>query len=159
VPEIKEPVARETLVTSGGRIKIDTTSLSGSFSLTGSRFDDIRLKNYNQTLDEDSETVIMLTPEGAEKSAYIFDNWTQEDGGSGINTAWERVSGDIITDTSDVVLQYKGNGFNVERTISADEKYLITLKDKVTNTSGGEINLQRKGASRQHGLPDAAGLA
>ncbi|MGB0905988.1 MAG: membrane protein insertase YidC [Maricaulaceae bacterium] len=152
--EIKEPVARETLITDGDRITIDTASLSGSFSLSGSRFDDIRLKNYNQTLEDDSETVIMLTPEGAEKSAYIFDNWTKADSGSGSNSPWMRLSGTTLTETAPIILQHKGDGFVVERTVSVDDKYLITLTDKVTNTSGNEINLRRKGVSRQHGLPD-----
>ncbi len=153
VVEPQKIIPREQAIASGNRVKIDTASLSGSFNSTGTRFDDIRLKNYQATLDEDSDTVIMLTPEGSEHAALIFDNWTVFDGPSGIDTPWEVVSGNVLTETSPIVMEYAGNGFSVERTVTADENYLITLSDVVTNTGGTEIVLTRKGISRQHELP------
>ena len=157
-PEPKPLVTREAAIRShantGGRIKIDTPSLSGSFSVTGSMIDDVRLKQYQRTLDADSDTVIMLTPRGAEKAAYIFDNWTTTDAGSGINTPWAVVSGDRLTPTTPIVMGFNGTGYSITRTVTVDERYLITFSDVVTNTSNAEINLVRKGISRQHGLPD-----
>ena len=146
-------IPREQAVATGNRVKIDTASFSGSFNTKGTRFDDIRLKNYNATIEEDSETVIMLTPEGSEHAALIFDNWTIFDGPSGIDTPWELVSGNVLTETAPIVLEHEGNGFRVDRTITVDENYLITLSDIVTNTGGSEISLTRKGISRQHELP------
>ena len=146
-------IPREQAVATGNRVKIDTASFSGSFNTKGTRFDDIRLKNYNATIEEDSETVIMLTPEGSEHAALIFDNWTIFDGPSGIDTPWELVSGNVLTETAPIVLEHEGNGFRVDRTITVDENYLITLSDVVTNTGGSEISLTRKGISRQHELP------
>ena len=154
-PVVSAPkiIPREQAIVSGNRVKIDTASLSGSFNTTGTRFDDVRLKNYNATLDEDSETVIMLTPEGSEHAALIFDNWTLFDGPSGIDTPWQLVSGTMLTETSPIVMEYTGNGFSVERTVTADENYLITLSDVVTNTGSTEVILSRKCVSRQHELP------
>lgn len=146
-------VPRETAVAAGSRIKIDTAQFSGSFNTKGTQFDDIRLKNFNKTIEEGSETVIMLTPEGAEHSALIFDNWTAFDGGSGIDTPWELVSGTVLTENSPITLEHNGEGFKVTRTVTVDENYLITLSDVVTNTGGSEISLTRKGVSRQHDLP------
>ncbi len=151
-----EPIVledRDTVINKGQRIPIDTPSLSGSFLVEGSRFDDISLKNYKQTLAENSPDVVLLTPEGADQAAYVFDNWVPLDSGTGANTQWSVVSGDKLTVDSPVVLRHEGSGFIVERTISADDRYLITLDDKVTNTSGGEITLTRKGMTRQHGIP------
>ena len=153
VVEPQKIIPREQAIASGNRVKIDTASFSGSFNSTGTRFDDIRLKNYNATLEDDSETVIMLTPEGSEHAALIFDNWTVFDGPSGIDTPWEVVSGNVLTESTPIVMEYNGNGFSVERTVTADENYLITLSDIVTNTGGSEIILTRKGISRQHELP------
>ncbi|MBC6402302.1 MAG: membrane protein insertase YidC [Hyphomonadaceae bacterium] len=144
---------RDTVINSAQRIKIDTPSLSGSFRVRGSRFDDIKLKNYRQTLDRDSPNVIVSTPEGVEKAAYSFDNWVRGEG-SGTETAWALVSGNTLTPDNPVVLQYEGEGFAVERTITVDDRYLITLADRVSNTGNTEISLVRRGASRQHGLPD-----
>jgi len=145
---------REVLVAKGTRIKIDTASLTGSFLTTGSRFDDIALKNYNKTLDPADGNVILLTPEGAEKSAYLMDNWTGVDGGNGAGKEWAVVSGNTLTESNPIILQYEGDGLLIERTVSIDDKFLITLTDKVTNTSAGEKTITRKGIARQHNLPD-----
>lgn len=144
---------RAELITAGTRIQIDTPSLSGSFSTTGSRFDDLRLKNYNQTIDKDSETVILFSPKGADHAAYVFDNWTHPEAGSGANTQWSVVSGTTLTPQSPITLTHDSEQYTVSRKISIDENYLITLDDTVTNTSNKDISLVRKGASRQHGLP------
>jgi len=145
---------REVLVAKGTRIKIDTASLTGSFLTTGSRFDDIALKNYDKTLDPADGNVILLTPEGAEKSAYLMDNWTGVDGGNGAGKEWAVVSGNTLTESNPIILQYEGDGLLIERTVSIDDKFLITLTDKVTNTSAGEKTITRKGIARQHNLPD-----
>ncbi len=145
---------REVLVTKGTRINIDTASLKGSFLTTGSRFDDIALKNYDKTLEPTDGSVILLTPEGAQKSAYLMDNWTGVDGGNGAGKEWAVVSGSTLTESSPVVLQHENNGLLIERTVSIDDKFLITLSDKVTNTSSSEKTITRKGIARQHNLPD-----
>ena len=95
---------RDVLITQGQRIKIDTPSLSGSFLTTGSRFDDISLKNYDATLEPEKGKAVLLTPEGAERSAYIMDNWTGINSGNGSDTPWQVVSGNTLTPTSPVVL-------------------------------------------------------
>jgi YidC/Oxa1 family membrane protein insertase len=153
-PEIPAAIPREQAINSGTRIKINTAQFSGSFNTLGAQFDDLRLKNFNQTVEEGSESVIMLTPEGSEHAALIFDNWVTPDGGSGIDTPWRVVSGNTLSEDSSVVLEHEEGRFTVRRTVTVDENYLITLSDVVTNTSGRELSLVRKGVSRQHGLPD-----
>ena len=44
------------------RIKINTENLSGSISLTGAKLDDIQLKNYRESLSEDSDLVHIFRP-------------------------------------------------------------------------------------------------
>ncbi len=152
-PQATVIIPREQAVATGNRIKIDSKQFSGSFNTKGTRFDDIRLKNFKATLDEDSDSVIMLTPAGSEHAALIFDNWTVFDGPSGIDTPWELVSGNVLSETSPIVLKHQDDGFRVDRTVSVDENFLITLSDVVTNTGNAEISLTRKGVSRQHELP------
>ncbi len=146
--------SREVLVTRGDRIQIDSPGFTGSFLTTGSRFDDIALKEYDETLDPADGFVHLLTPEGAEKSAYIMDNWAPVDGGNGANSPWQRISGETLTPETPVVLGYQANELSFERIISVDDRFLITLSDKVTNTSSGEKTISRKGVARQHSLPD-----
>lgn len=154
VEPVQEPKSRDQLVHEGTRIKIDTPSMSGSFLTTGSRFDDLTMKKYKKTIERDSPGVTLLTPEGAKQAAYVLDNWTSEGGGSGANTPWELVSGSNLTPETPVVLAYSAENYKIQRTITIDDRYLITLADKVTNTSDKDISLVRKGAARQHDLPD-----
>ncbi len=153
-PKVFEPKPRSELVAQNKRIQIDTPSLHGSFQTKGMRFDDIELKNYKKTIKKDSPNVTLLTPEGAEHGAEIFDNWIRQGGGTGLDTDWVVVNGDRLTPDSPVLLRYDGDGFTVERKISIDDKFLITLEDTLTNTSDRQISLVHKGASRQYGLPE-----
>ena len=155
VPEMKD---REALLASerntASRIPIKTPALEGSFSLRGSRFDDIQLLEYNKTLDAADGKVVLFSPQGTEHAAYVYDNWVTGLGTSGADQIWTLVSGETLTPTTPVTLSYSGQGYKVTRKVSVDEKFLITLDDTVQNTSGGELTLTRKGAARQHGLPE-----
>lgn len=145
---------REVLITEGTRINIETASLKGSFLTTGTRFDDILLKNYDKTLDAEDGKVVLLTPQGADFAAYITDNWVGMNGDFGFDTEWSVVTGTTLTETTPIVLQTEVNGVVIERTVSVDDRYLVTLTDKLTNTASGERTLTRKGVSRQHQLPE-----
>ena len=152
----------------GGRIDIDTPSLKGSLSLDGFRLDDLELKNYKAYIFDEAakrragvpakidgitdENVVLLSPEGASHAAYVFDGWARSGQTPG-GAPWSVISGNTLSVGSPVVVAFVGDGFTVERTISVDENYLITLDDKVTNTTSGELTVVRQGASRQHGLP------
>lgn len=146
---------REDLVGKGERVKIDSPGMYGSFLTTGSRFDDVTLKNYNNTLDPAEGQISILSPEGSEKASYITDNWVRAGiVTAGFETPWTILSGSTLTPDSPVILGYVADGFEIRRTMSVDDRYLITLEDIVTNTSSTEIALQRRGIARQHSLPD-----
>ena len=153
---IEEPKSREELIAQGEatRIKIDTPALTGSFLTTGSRVDDLALKNYDATLNAEDGLVQLLNPAGGDRAAYIADNWTAIDGGSGTTSAWTVVSGDIITPSTPVLLEKQVGDVRIQRELSVDDKYLITLKDRLTNTGSGETSVERKGVARQVGLAD-----
>jgi len=139
----------------GQRIKIDSPSLVGSLSTSGFRFDDVTLKNYDKTLDPADGQVSPLSPEGSDKAALITDNWVRAGVDNfGFQNNWSVLSGTTLTANSPIELGYRGDGFEVLRKVSVDNRYLLTVEDTVTNTSGAEIALQRVGVSRQYGLPD-----
>ena len=153
-PVVPREEAIKRTNTAGQRIEIDTASLKGSFNTKGTRFDDIELKNYDKTLDPEDGKVVLLTPEGADFAAYLTDNWVGVNDGFGFDAAWSLVSGTKLTETTPVVLQSEVNGVIIERTVSIDDRYLVTLTDKLTNAAGGERTLTRKGLSRQHQLAE-----
>ena len=51
-------------VADADRIKINTPRLEGSLSLLAGRIDDLRLKDYTETIDEGSPIVTLLSAEG-----------------------------------------------------------------------------------------------
>jgi len=155
-PSTPAPAAfqdREALLLKEQHIKIETPSLTGSFSTTGMRFDNLKLNNYFETIDN-KEIVTMFSPAGAKHAAYVFDNWTDSVGDTGERQQWALVSGDTLTPETSVTLRHVSDNFTVTRVVSVDNDFLITLDDTVVNTSSENINIIRKGASRQHGLPD-----
>src|SRR6202000_1351049 len=59
----------DALKRNGARIAIQTSSLDGSLLLKGARLDDLRLKNYRETVDPKSPEIVLFSPEG---SAYPY---------------------------------------------------------------------------------------
>jgi YidC/Oxa1 family membrane protein insertase len=153
---VEAPKSRDELIAQGEatRIKIETPSLTGSFLTTGSRIDDLALKNYNESLDIEDGLVQLLNPVGGERAAYIADNWTAVDGGSGTTSEWKIISGEVITPSTPVLLEKQVGPVRIQRELSVDDKYLIMLSDKLTNTGSSETSIERKGVARQVGLPD-----
>ncbi|WP_203291708.1 membrane protein insertase YidC [Maricaulis parjimensis] len=150
--------SREDALSENTRIAIDGPSVIGSFSLTGARFDDIRLVRQTTTVDDDTP-VALLNPIGAEHVFYARDGWQSATPGfndlPGGSTEWTLVSGDTLTPETPVVLAYDSpSGLHFERTISVDENYLFTLEDTVTNNAGSEVELSRYGLVRHEGMPE-----
>src|SRR5438105_14192052 len=55
----------QALAASGPRIRVDTPTLDGTLSISGARFDDLRLKRYRETLDPKSPEIVLFSPERA----------------------------------------------------------------------------------------------
>ena len=149
---------RDEALTGDTRIAIDGPSVIGSFSLTGARFDDIRLVRHTTSIDDDTP-VALLNPIGTEHVFYARDGWQSATPGfndlPGGSTEWTLVSGETLTPDSPVVLAYDSpSGLHFERTISIDENYLFTLEDTVTNNAASEVEVSRYGLVRHEGMPE-----
>ena len=139
------------------RIEINAPSVEGSFSLTGARFDDLRLRRHTVDVGGD-ELISLLNPIGSEDVFYVRDGWQSPTPGftdlPGGTTVWSLLSGNTLTADTPVVIGYDSpSGLRFERTISIDENYLFTVSDTVTNTTGGDVELQRYGLVRDEGMP------
>lgn len=148
---------RDSLIASGARIQIDAPGIRGSLLTTGSRLDDVTLNDYDKTLDPEDGQVDLLSPVGAERAAFVADNWTMpgvQADPLGIDTPWSIVSGTVLTPTSPVVLGATVGGVDIERTLSIDEHFLITADDVLTNRGAQPVTLNRRGVARQINLPE-----
>ncbi|SFZ86384.1 protein translocase subunit yidC [Devosia enhydra] len=146
VPGVAVYATRQEAVAASPRVAIDTPDLTGSINLTGARIDDLRLKDYRETIAADSPIITLLSPAGAPGGYYIEQGWVPA-GTSGIavpdtNTPWAVESGSAVSVGQPVVLAWdNGQGLVFRRTISVDDHYLFTITQSVQNTGTGDVAL------------------
>ncbi|MDQ2092367.1 membrane protein insertase YidC [Marimonas arenosa] len=141
------------------RITIDTPSVKGSISLLGGRIDDLALKNYRDTLNEGSDIVTLLSPQGGDGAYYALFGWAPGAGLApedvpGPNSLWTQESGGTLAPGAPVVLRWQnGKGLTFRRTISIDEEFMFTIRQAVQNDSDGTVTLAPYGILARHGEP------
>ncbi|MCK8464384.1 membrane protein insertase YidC [Aliiroseovarius sp. S1339] len=142
-----------------GRVEIDTPVLSGSISLLGGRFDDLKLKDYHVELSKESDIVKLLHPTGEPEAYYALYGWTP--GGQtaledvpGPTTIWSVENGTKLTSQTPITLRWdNGNGLTFRRTVSVDENFMFTVNQSVENTSATAHRMAPYGVLARHGEP------
>lgn len=152
------PLTREEALSRSNRIAIDNPDLQGSIALRGGRIDDLRLKNYFETLDS-TTPVTLLTPARVPHALYADFGWLPGAGVTaalpGNDTVW-RVQDNTATLSKDspVTMTWSnGQGLTFERTYALDEHYMFTVTQKVTNTGREAVTLHPFALLSRQGLP------
>ena len=145
-------------VTDAGRITIDTPRLEGSLSLLAGRIDDLRLKDYTETIEDGSPIVTLLSPEGSDHAYYGINGWAAASGVNptdvpGPTTLWSSRS-TTLTPSSPVTLTWdNGKGLSFRRVISIDENFMFNIEQSVSNASSTPVALAPYGQIARHGEP------
>ncbi|WP_042247956.1 membrane protein insertase YidC [Paracoccus sp. PAMC 22219] len=163
-----EPDAAEP----AGRVAIQSPALSGSISLAGGRIDDLLLTRYQETRDEGSPDVRLLTPSSATaddsipvdsaqyKPYYAVYGWTP---GPGIDaslvpnpaTVWTLETGETLAPGQPVTLAWdNGAGQIFRRTFAMDDNYLFTVGQSLQNNGDAAFSAAPYGIIARHGRPD-----
>lgn len=163
-----EPDAAEP----AGRVAIQSSALSGSISLAGGRIDDLLLTRYQETRDEGSPDVRLLTPSSATaddsipvdsaqyKPYYAVYGWTP---GPGVDaslvpnpaTVWTLESGETLSPGQPVTLAWdNGAGQIFRRTFALDDNYLFTVGQSLQNNGDAAFSAAPYGIIARHGRPD-----
>ncbi|MBL4751533.1 MAG: membrane protein insertase YidC [Amylibacter sp.] len=168
VPLVDLPSAaenRDEALAKSPRVKIDSARVFGSISLTGALIDDLSLKDYNVRLNDESEKIRILSPIQRSSGYWAFHAWWSPDRSVApgdvptAKTLWSVKSGDVLSETRPVVLQWdNGKGLVFERTITIDANYLISIKQSVQNNTGNVIQLAPYAALTSKGDPDIRGF-
>ena len=141
------------------RIDIDTPRLAGSISLLGGRIDDLQLKDYRETLEDDSPIVHLFNPVGEENAYYALHGWAP---GSGLgiddvpgpNTVWTQASTGALTPDTPAVLEWNSPaGLLFRRTIAVDADFMFDITQEVVNEAGATVALAPYGIIARHGEP------
>ena len=146
-------------VTDAPRVPIVTDRVQGSISLAGGRIDDLSLKDYRETLDENADIVHLLEPVGSENPHYALFGWAPGGGLSlddvpSVLTPWTVESGETLTPNDPVVLRWESPaGLIFRRAIEIDDDYMFTITQSVENSSDAAVSMAPYGLIARHGEP------
>lgn len=145
--------------TANERVKIAAPSIEGSISLRGARIDDVRLHDYYNTIEDkvserDQGRVVLMSPEGSERSFYSVFNWRGADGLPADNALWTQTSTGDLSPASPLNLRWQSDTVTINRRIEVDEDFMFTITDKVTNESASTIDIQPIAYMIQNALPE-----
>jgi YidC/Oxa1 family membrane protein insertase len=153
---------RAAAIAATPRVNIDTNALSGSISLTGARLDDLKLKQYTETVAPDSPIITLLSPSGAPAGYYVEQGWVPASGATIAvpdGTSVWTVAGDnqTLTTATPVTLTWdNGAGLIFRRLYTVDESYLFTVTQTVENQTAGDVALYAYSRIVRQGTPHVA---
>ena len=141
--EIVKP--KEDVLISSKRVNIETPSVRGSINLTGAILDDLTLSNYKVSLDEDSQNIDLLSPDGTSNPYYIEFGW-KELGGDNIElpnleTIW-LTNSSTLSATSPVSLNWTNTeNITFKINLSIDKNYMFSVSQEVINNSKSNLEI------------------
>ncbi|MBB4063842.1 membrane protein insertase YidC [Gellertiella hungarica] len=144
------------------RLAIDTPALQGSIRLVGARLDDLKLKNYRETVDPKSPLITLFSPSNTKDGYFAELGYieTPESGKvPGPDTAWTVSGNDKLTDKTPVTLTFTNEkGVTFARTFAVDDRYMFTVTDKITNGSGAPVAASLYGRVTRYNKPQGASV-
>ena len=158
--KIKEPdkkITRQDAIKQSDRINISNEKIFGTISLNGALIDDVTLKNYKETLNEDSKQVVILNPKKSENGYFLETGWATSENIKvpNHNSKWRVIGNNTLTPKQPVTIQWNNNeGLIFKKKLTIDDKYLIIVEDSVQNLSQKNINLFHYSQITRNKKPD-----
>tara|TARA_B100000886_G_scaffold338939_1_gene302994 strand:- start:1554 stop:3236 length:1683 start_codon:yes stop_codon:yes gene_type:complete len=158
--KIKEPekkITRQDAIKQSDRINIINGKIFGTISLNGALIDDVTLKNYKETLNEDSKQVVILNPKKSENGYFLETGWATSENIKvpNHNSRWRVIGNNTLAPKKPVTIQWNNNeGLIFKKKLTIDDKYLIIIEDSVQNLSQKNINLFHYSQITRNKKPD-----
>ena len=150
---------REAAIAKSPRVKFQSDRIDGSISLVGGRVDDIVLLEYRETLDPDSDNIILLHPTQVERPYYAEFGWIGRDVKLPKGDTLWTANGTTLSPEKPVTLSWdNGEGLIFEQTFALDENYMFTLTQRVKNQTASNLTLTPYGLLSRTGTPDILGF-
>jgi YidC/Oxa1 family membrane protein insertase len=143
------------------RITISAPLLEGSLTSRGARIDDLLLKNYYVSLDEDSENVRLFNRVSSQNPYFSEFGWVSQASDQPMpsaKTVWTVLDSELTPQKPARLSWDNGNGLTFLRTISINDDYLITINDTITSNLDTSISLNPYGLVRRTGTPATQGM-
>ena len=143
------------------RLTIDAPRVLGSLSLQGARLDDLRLRDYHETIDPKSPLVRVLEPAADPQPSYVQFGWAAS-GDAKIpddTTLWT-ASGTAVSTGHPVTLSWdNGAGLTFHIDLAVDDNYLFTIRQWVHNSGTTAVQLWPWERIHRDYLPQTAGYS
>lgn len=145
IEETPTILSEEEVLEQDIRMPLNNAVLSGSIRLKGSRFDNLKLTKYKQTINADSGDVELLIPAKTSGAYFAEYGWLSEDKDvilPNSGTVWEVLGNQKLTPSTPVTLVWdNGQGLRFINQLSLDENYLFGIKQTVENNSDKAVTL------------------
>jgi YidC/Oxa1 family membrane protein insertase len=144
---------RRLVLAESPRVRIDTPRVSGSINLRGARIDDLVLKQYKETVAQDSPPIRLLSPAGTTDAYFASFGWQaaglQPPAADAVWTA----SGNLLAPGRPVTLSAAnatGQRFQIE--LSVDDGYMFTIRQTVANAGTAPVPVAAYGLVNRTGV-------
>ena len=150
-------ISREDALKQNKRVQFENNSIIGSINLKGASIDDLTFKNYNTKL-KGNKKVTLLGPRNIEDGYLIESGFVTSDKNIDIpnsETIWSLIGNDKLTDQTPIKLSWTNNqNITFEKEISLDDKFLFTIKQKVTNSTNKKYDFYSYGQIIRNKIPE-----
>ena len=150
-------ISRNEALKESDRVLIENKNLSGSISLRGALIDDIILKNYRETLDPNSKSIVLLSPKKYEQGYFVESGWATTKSDIKVpdnNSLWQIKEGKKLTPNSPITLEWNSReGLIFSKKIEIDDKYLFKITETVRNDKNKAVDLFHYGQITKNAKP------
>ncbi len=119
--------------------------MAGSINLAGAFLDDVVLKDYAESTDEDSGPVRIFAPRGSDTEQYAQFGFLLNGQKVADDTVWTSDGGTLSPGNPVTLTHDAGNGIELQMTFSIDENYMLTVEKAIANGSGTAAVVQPYG--------------
>ncbi len=162
--EENEILSLEDSISDSDRIEINTPGISGSIRLNGLIIDDVTLKSYRETLDENSENIRFLSPLKTGDGHEVSFGWIQAKNSDfeipNRNTPWKLISGsNVLNLNNELIFEWKNKtGQIFQSTIELDDEYLFKITQKIINNGANGIIVNNAAKITRESTPTLSGM-
>jgi len=139
------------------RIPFENKNIVGSISLKGAIIDDLTFKEYKVNLSS-NQKVTLLSPRNVENGYLLETGFVTTNKNIDVpnsSTVWNINGNKKLTNNSPIKLTWKNTqGITFEKTISLDDKFLFTIKEKIINSSNNTYNFYSYGQIIRNKIPE-----
>ena len=144
LPAPEKYISRLEAISSEQRVKLENAKLTGSISLTGALIDDVTLKAYRETVDKNSNQVVILNPKKINAGYYLESVWASANNIKipDNNSVWKVVKNNTLTPSTPIELEWDNkNGLIFNKKIEIDNQYLFKITESIKNNSNNKVDL------------------